>query len=293
MIATPNYYLVVDCGSTKADWRVFAPTETKKSLETIGFNPSIEKPETIKEIIEDLAAPKLREYAFQKIFFYGAGCVNASIQHFIKDLLAQIFKISPSQVLAAEDLLGAIRATGNTTGAIAAILGTGSNACYFEGDKILTQWGGHGYLLGDEGSGADIGKRLVKGLLEKKISQEIETELETYTQMPLLSLRQAIYAHPAPNRFLGNLAPFVNSMQKRPAIRKILLEAFDDFIKTTLLRFERCKEVPLYFIGSVAWYFKETLEETLQKYGLTLSHIIHKPIERLVEYHQNEIIGNK
>jgi N-acetylglucosamine kinase-like BadF-type ATPase len=289
----PNYYLVVDCGSTKADWQIFSPTKIEKSFETIGFNPSIEKPENIKEIIEDLTVPKLRDYVFQKIFFYGAGCANASIQHFIGLLLAQALGTPAPQIYVAEDLKGAIRATGNKTGAIAAILGTGSNACYFEGDTILNQWGGHGYLLGDEGSGADIGKRLVKGLLENRLPSEIKAELEAYTQMPLLSLRQAVYAHPAPNRFLGNLAPFVNSMQKHPAIREILLATFDDFIKTTLLHFERCNEVPIYFIGSVAWHFKEPLGEALQKYRLPLSHIIHKPVEKLVEYHQNEITGNR
>jgi glucosamine kinase len=289
----PAYYLVVDCGSTKADWRVFSLAKTQQSLETMGFNPSIEKPETIKEIIEDLAAPKLRDYIFEKIFFYGAGCVNTSIQHFIQGLLAEIFQTSPSRVLAAEDLLGAIRATENTSGAIAAILGTGSNACYFERDTILQQWGGHGYILGDEGSGADIGKRLVKGLLEKRLPPELEAELEAYTQMPLLSLRQAVYAHPAPNRFLANLAPFINAMQKKTAIRKILLQAFEDFIQNTLLRFERYKEVPLYFIGSIAWYFREPLKEALQKYGLTFSRIIHKPIEKLVEFHQNHELNYK
>ncbi|MCS6904761.1 MAG: hypothetical protein NZ576_05170 [Bacteroidia bacterium] len=289
-----NHYLVVDCGSTKADWRVFDTTQVVEGVGSVGFNPSIEKPEDIKEIIALRVVPKFQKYTLNQIFFYGAGCSSASIQHFMQILLHEIFQTPVSQIYVAEDLMGAVYATAEERAGIVAILSTGSNSCYFENGKIVEQWGGNGYLLGDEGSGADMGKRLLKGLLDKKFPSEIERELQNYTQLPLKELRQAVYAHKTPNRFLGSLSYFIFQLQTHPTIKQLIRNAFEDFLKTALLNYKQHAEVPTYFIGSIAWYFQAHLLEVLQEYNYPPPRkIIHKPIEELVAFHQKQFQMNR
>jgi N-acetylglucosamine kinase-like BadF-type ATPase len=200
-----------------------------------------------------------------------------------------------SRVTVEHDLLGAARASAGTRPGIVCILGTGSNSCLYDGTKLVEYRGGHGYLFGDDGSGADLGKRLMKALLDKRIPEEISRDFERFAGHPVIELKNRIYAAPKPNVYLASFVPFISQNIHQQPIREMVHRAMLEFIGSTVVQFPKYKSYDLYFIGGVAKEFQAILKPLCEEIGLKKPFLAGNPIEGLVKYHtqQLELLGAK
>ena len=243
--------IVVESGGTKSTW-VFDSANDRKSVESVGLHPqelSLDKEKTIKEIIES------QNLIGQSIYFYGAGCESNEAKVKITAFLEQ-FGLIVSQVQT--DIYAACLAhLGNQSG-IVGIIGTGAVAAQFDGEKVIQQTSGLGYILGDEGSGFDIGKRLLQGYFKKELPQEIAEAIESYFNHKSILHR----IHESDGRMcIAGLTRIVHQFRNYNSIKSILNSAFTEFCKTALNPMDR--DYPIHFIGSIAFYFQKELEESL------------------------------
>lgn len=274
--------LIAESGSTKTDWKWIGSGE---SFQTSGYNPYVQGMDSILKILGSELLPLLENQNPNAIYFYGSGFShpdfnNALQKWFLSHTTAGICEVE-------HDLLGAARAICLKSAGIAVILGTGSNSCLYDGQQIIDHKGGHGYLFGDEGSGADLGKRLVKAVLDKEFSASLSEEIlaRLQCQSPV-ELRNRIHGKPKPNVALAALAPLVLELASQPGIETIILNSFRDFCKTTLLRYPEIEKLPLGFTGSVSIYFQKFLIQVLEEFNLKPTLFVEKPIDRLALYHE-------
>jgi len=274
--------LIAESGSTKTDWKWI---DSGESFQTSGYNPYVQGMDSIIKILDSELLPLLENQNPNAIYFYGSGFShpdfnNALRKWFLSHTTAGICEVE-------HDLLGAARAICLNAAGIAVILGTGSNSCLYDGQQIIAHKGGHGYLFGDEGSGADLGKRLVKAVLDQEfppsLSEEILDRLQC--QSPV-ELRNRIHGKPKPNVSLAALAPLVLELASHPEIESLILNSFRAFCQTTLLRYPEIETVSPGFTGSIAIHFQQYLLRVLKEYGLNPSIFVDKPIDRLALYHE-------
>lgn len=275
--------LVADSGSTKAHWNLVDNNGALSHYETIGFNPLfIDTPGIIAELEKSLVA-QLPVEKISHVFFYGASCSSDERKAIVANALKQVFP--NSAVMVDHDMLAAARALCGDKPGIAAILGTGSNACYYDGNDITENIPALGYILGDEGSGAYIGRLLVRGFIYKTMPAElIEKFYETY-KLSKDDIFANVYSKPLPNRFLAQFTTFATHNIEHPYIATILEQAFDDFFTNHIIRYAKHIEVPVGFVGSVAYYHSDILKRVAEKYNVAVGTIIKEPINELTQYH--------
>lgn len=274
--------LIAESGSSKTDWK-WLPSG--KQFQTPGYNPYVQGMDNLLAALEKDLPPDTRNSQPKEIFFYGSGFSHPEFNEALRKWLRNWFQAESCAV--EHDLLGASRAICLDQPGIAVILGTGSNSCLYDGRSIVSTRGGHGYLFGDEGSGADLGKRLVKGILDQDFSPD-------FTQMVLnrlecghpVELRNRIHGKPRPNVALAALAPLVLESASYPEAEDIILESLRSFCHLTLLRYPEIQTLPIGFTGSIALYFKPWLERVLEEFSLKASIIVDRPVERLALYHE-------
>lgn len=276
--------LIADSGSTKTHWCVCENGEKMKHIFTKGINPFYQSVEEIKLEIESKLVPELKEFQINHIFFYGAGCsfadksamVGAALGAFFKDIVIEIYS----------DLLGAARALFGSGEGIACILGTGSNSCYYNGVEIIENVSPLGFILGDEGSGAVLGKILIADCLKNQLPQQLKDKLLKQFDLTPSIILEKVYKQPFPNRFLAKLSPFLLENIAEPAIFNIVYDSFDAFFIRNVMQYTlENKEVG--FVGSVAYYFKDCLEIVASERGIKIFKIEQSPMDGLVEYHRN------
>lgn len=273
--------LIADSGATKTDWWWGCNDNPECIIQTEGINPFHQGKEDVTHIITSQLLPQLPQpQACTHVFFYGAGCTPAKSEE-LKLILAPFFVNATIEV--ASDLLGAARSLCANSPGIACILGTGSNSCYYDGQKIIRNTPPLGYILGDEGSGAVLGKQFVadglKGLLPADL---FDSFLEEYGYT-LGTLLEQIYRKPLANRFLAGLTPYIYKHRTHEAIHRLLIDSFTGFIKRNLHAYPA--ELPVSFTGSIAWYFRNEVTESLILCGLKPGRIIQKPLDGLVTFH--------
>lgn len=217
-----------------------------------------------------------------KVFFYGAGTRGDAQNQMMNDIFQHLFP--SATVFIGYDLLAAARSTGRTEG-LACILGTGSSVCHHKNYEIEEIRGGLGYLFGDEGSGADLGRSLVKALLQNDLPAEVGKFLEEKEGMGLHDLKMAITRHPKPNVRMAALAPYLQEFLHVPEIFAMLSERFGQFLDTTVCRFPGYRQLPLDIIGSIGYYFSQAFSQACDARGITPGNYIKDPIEYLVTYH--------
>jgi glucosamine kinase len=274
--------LVADSGSTKTEWKIIKEGIPEKSKFTSGINPYfLSTEETLLLLKSELIL--LSGYSFRKIFFYGTGCNSEAKNNSVKEALKQFF--STDEIFIGSDLLGAARSLCQNKPGIACIMGTGSNSCYFDGSVIVSNVSPLGYILGDEGGGAVLGRKLVAGVLKKQVPQTvIDHFFETYKLTPA-EILENVYMKPFPNRFLGQFAKFIALNIDVPELQYIITSSFDDFIRRNILQYGEAKHLPIHFTGSIAFHFRQFLEELLLKYDLNRGIISQSPMENLIRYH--------
>lgn len=274
--------LVADSGSTKTEWRSLERNVEGKSHFSSGINPFFMNSDDIfHHLTEELK--DLREKEFNKIFFYGTGCNGEARFNTVRTALHRFF--NTKEINPASDLLGAARSLCQDKPGIACIMGTGSNSCYYDGKIIAANVAPLGYILGDEGGGAVLGRKLVSAVLKKQVPQyviDLFFEAHKITQAEIL---ENVYMKPFPNRFLGQFSRFIHANHDIPELRDIVTSSFEEFIKRNILQYPEAKYLPVHFTGSIAYYFREMLDESLRKYELSTGVITLSPMENLIKFH--------
>jgi N-acetylglucosamine kinase-like BadF-type ATPase len=277
--------LVADSGSTKTQWVLFRNDKKEAPFITSGINPFYQDTENIVDTIEKTL---LKNVIIQpdNIFFYGAGCANQK-QEIVMNAIKHIYPAS--EVFVGSDLLGAARSLCQDKSGIACILGTGSNSCFYDGKEIVAHVSPLGYILGDEGSGAVLGKTLISDILKNQLPEIVSQRFFDTYQLNVNSILDSAYKQPFPNRYLAQFAKFIGDNIEIPEVENIVLESFEEFITRNVLQYEQVKTTELYFTGSIAWYFQEQLIRTLEKFGLKAAKITKAPLDDLITYHNQHL----
>ena len=276
--------LIADSGSTKTDW---ALTGQSVQIHTQGINPFHQSRETVEGILCDELLPQLAQAGMKdsvsSVCFYGSG-VRPELESVMGDVLHKVFPKAET-VEAHSDMLGAARSVCFHNEGIASILGTGANSCLYDGERIVKNTLALGYILGDEGSGAVLGKRFLHDVYSGILSEEIKFCFERETGLSMPELINRVYRQPLANRFLASLSKFIHNHLDKPELSDLVRQNFVDFIHIHILPYGR-KDLPLSFVGSIAWHFRQQLAEAADAEGLSLGSILKSPIDGLVRYHQ-------
>lgn len=276
-------YLLADSGATKTDWFLFDKDGIQAKHRTGGINPMIQSEVEIRTGPLNDLSDLVGESKVREIFYYGAGLRTKDMVNTLEKLLGEFRPDTKAQVH--HDLLGAARATCGVKPGIACILGTGSNSCWFDGNDIIAEIGGNGYILGDEGSGADLGKTLIKKALDAELPKEYIDHLEAYAGKTILELRNEAYKSDRPNYFFAQFARYIGDNIEDSLFHGLVLARFTTFIGNTILKYSGYQEIPVHFIGSVSKVFEKELRIACEIFKLKLENIIQAPAEALVEYH--------
>jgi glucosamine kinase len=283
--------LVVDSGSTKSDWRVIGDCGST-AIATKGLNPIFVSADIIKEEVMREVVPQVATEEVTKIYFYGSGCWDDHLQGIISNALAAVFTNAAIEVK--HDLLGAARATCGHHPGISCIIGTGSNSCLYDGKEVVDNITNLGYLLGDEGSGTHLGKKLIAAYFYRELPEELSPLLDDYFPGGKQSILDKIYGPETPNVFLAAFTRFIHQHRKHPYLQHLVYESFSEFIDRHVRKYSGHLGLPIHFIGSIAYYFQDNLKLVLQERNMNVGTFIKKPIGALADYHlANEVINQK
>jgi glucosamine kinase len=275
--------LIADGGSTKTDWRLIKEGREYKQVQTPGFNPYLVGSDEIEEILWKELQPYIDNTAVSAVYYYGAGCSTPVKNMIVETAFEKIFP--NARIYVSHDLLAAAHALCGDEEGIAAILGTGSNSCYYDGKEIKDGIFSLGYFFGDEGSGAYLGKQLLTAYLHNELPADITQKLKDEYPISRESMLDAVYTKPAPSRFLASFSRFINTNREHPYIYNLITEAFRAFYKYQICCYTRHKDVPVHFVGSVAYHYKDILTTIGLELGIKTGKFIKAPIDGLVEYH--------
>lgn len=276
--------LIADSGSTKTQWCLVNEGEIKKQIFTKGINPFYQSESEIKSEIELALLPELLGEKIDRICFYGAGCSFPDKKMVVSNALGFLFRDVMIEVYS--DLLAAARSLFGVEKGIACILGTGSNSCYYDGVQIVENVSPLGFVLGDEGSGAVLGKTLVADCLKSQLPDELKVKfLEKYNLTPV-EILEAVYKKPFPNRFLAQFTPFLSENIANSSIYNIVYNGFLAFLKRNVMQYE-LEGLKIGVVGSVGYYMKDVLSKAALDSGLTVDFVVQSPMSGLIKYHQN------
>ena len=273
--------LIADSGSTKTDWALQSASGALVRFHTQGINPFHQDRAVIAGIFRQELLPQLDPEKVSRVCFYGSG-VRPELEPVMTSLLQETFP-QVEQVEAHSDLLGAAHALCGHNYGIASILGTGANSCLYDGRHIISNTPALGYILGDEGSGGVLGKLFLHELYKGVLSEKIHSEFEREYGLTMADVIQRVYCEPMPNRFLASLAPFIHRHLSDEAVRQIVIRNFRDFFRYNIRPYG-LSDIPVSFVGSIAFHFRGQLAEAAQAEGFRLGKILQSPIEGLVEY---------
>ena len=280
-----NMILIADGGSTKVDW--IALGDNKKEIfrtRTKGLNPAILTAEKLySRIIQNFEISQNKDKV-KEIYFYGAGCGTPESKARLKNVFKSIFV--KAIVVVKEDMLAAVYAASAGKEAIVCILGTGSNSCYYDGKKSHQNVASLGYILMDEASGNYFGKKLLIDYYYKKMPQSIYDNFQTSYDLSIDEVKKNLYQQEGANTYLGNFAEFMFKFKDTKYIHQLIKEGFSIFFEYRILPYNKPASIPIYFIGSIAYFFEPILKEVAKKNGLSIAGILRRPIDNLIAYHQ-------
>jgi N-acetylglucosamine kinase-like BadF-type ATPase len=281
--------LIADGGSTKADW-IAINSEKKEEfrVRTLGLNPAVVPGEELNNRIVNMFQLMNIKEEVSEIYFYGAGCGTPKPTAILKKILEAIFV--NAKVHVSEDMLAAVYAATGKEPAMVCILGTGSNSCYFDGEKMQMLVASLGYVLMDEASGNYFGKKLVVDYFYNRMPKAIASEFEKEFNLDADHIKKNIYQEANPNMYLASFAKFMFDFKEDKYIKRLIKKGFQEFFKYRVLPYNINSETSIYFIGSIAHYFRDTLEKVASKYNLKITDVIQRPIDNLLAYHKDNIV---
>ena len=274
--------LIADSGATKTDWCIGETLSDCRTIHTQGINPFHQSREHIGKVLEEELLPQIgKAEEISHIYFYGAGCTPEK-SLIVKDELLRLFKHAEIQV--ESDLLGAARSLCGKEPGIACILGTGSNSCEYDGEKIVSNISPLGYILGDEGSGAYLGKHIASDCLKMQAPEHIRNAFFKKTGLTPSEIIEKVYRQPQANRFLASLAPFLSEYRTDHYIYKLVTNCFSDFFSRNVMKYNY-QELKAHFTGSIAWHFQDEIKESAFIMNIRTGKFIQSPIHGLAKYH--------
>jgi glucosamine kinase len=274
--------LIADSGSTKTAWGlVDSNTKEASYIMTGGINPLYQQKHEIIQLLQQELTLGIGNNV--DIHFYGAGCISPHVNDIVISALNSVFP--GSSVTIETDMMAAARSLCQSNEGIACILGTGSNSCYYDGSNIVTNISPLGYVLGDEGSGAVLGKRFIGDLLKNQLPKSMTHRfLEQYDFTPA-QIVESVYKKPFPNRFLAQFTLFIHDHIYEPALKSLVKNCFNEFFNRNIRQYVQAERLPVHFTGSIAFIFKDLLMESAFECGFVTGTITKSPMEGLVRYH--------
>jgi N-acetylglucosamine kinase-like BadF-type ATPase len=278
--------LIADGGSTKADWIALDNDKNEVfRVRTLGLNPAVVNQNELRNRIVNMFQLMDVKEEVTEIHFYGAGCGTPKPSAILKSVLETVF--IHAKVNIEEDMLAAVYAASGNKPAIVCILGTGSNSCYFDGTSVHMKTVSLGYSVMDEASGNYFGKLLLREYFYGKMPKRIANKFEEEYNLDADVIKYHLYKQPNPNRYLASFAKFMFEFKEDKYIKKIIKRGFNEFFKYRILPFGKTTDTPIYFIGSIAFYFSEILEKVAKKNHLSIAGILQRPIDNLLDFHKN------
>lgn len=274
--------LIADSGSTKCEWCLIHDGKRRQVI-TQGISPYFLSGEQVKNLVIKELLPKIKGHLVEDVFFYGTGCKSPANRKMMKKALAQVFE--GAEIIVELDLMGAARALCGTGKGIVCILGTGSNSCYFNGKRIVTNSPGLGYVLGDEGSGAYLGKKVLQYYLYKTFDEDLNYRFNDRFKTDDAEILDHIYKQPLPNRYMASFAIFLADNRGHYMIENIIEDGINDFFFQHICKYRESWRLPIHFVGGVAHGFRDVVEELCNTYELEMGQVLKTPMEGLVKYH--------
>lgn len=278
--------LIADSGGSKIDWRIIEKDGSIGQANAPGFNPYYQPIEDLRKSVQEILVPRIKDDV-DKIYFYGAGVSSTKNQLTIKSAFLEFFP--QAQIEIGWDLLAAARALCGHEPGIACILGTGSNSCFYDGKNITANVANLGWILADEGSGSNIGKKFLVDYLREKMPASIAQAFHQRFPLTREEFLEKIYQQERPNAFLASFTRFIFQHLKEKYCYKLVYDSFAEFYENTVMKYENYKNLKVHFTGSVAFYFSDLLRQVANDKGITVKNILEAPIAGLTLYHQNEI----
>lgn len=278
--------LIADSGSTKTDWCLVDDNQESTIIKTKGTNPFFQSEDEIVTELQTALVPALPSTDIESVYFYGAGCTQEKLP-VLERALGRVLHIA-QRCEVATDMLAAARSLFGHQAGIACILGTGSNSCLYNGEQITHNVSPLGFMLGDEGSGAVLGKTLIGDILKAQLPERIIKDFNAQYHLTAAQIIEQVYRQPLPNRFLASFVPFLQQHLDEPSIYALVVENFRRFLCRNVKQYEGWDRLPIGFIGSVAYYFRHPLNDALELEGMTMGKIIQTPLDGLVTFHSHK-----
>lgn len=278
--------LLVDSGSTKADWialdnqgKIFFTTQS------LGLNPEVLSESEIIERLNDKFDIEHNKEKVDYLYFYGAGCGTERMQQFLANVFRAYFPNAEVKVY--EDTYAAVFATTpKGEEAIVCILGTGSNCSFYDGEVLHQKVQSLGYMCMDDCSGNRFGRHLLRAYYYNKMDDKLKKKFEKGFDLDVDNIKHHLYKEPNPNAFLAKFAKFLIKNKENPTCSVYIQSEMDDFVENYIKQYPNYQAVPVHFVGSIAFYLKEELEDKLTKHGIKIGNVLRRPIDRLIDYHR-------
>ena len=275
--------IIADSGSTKCSWAICDKNgQIVERCSTIGFNPYFIKSSQVLNHLQNSDLKEIKDNV-DEVYFYGAGCSSKKMNDIIEKPFVEFF--SNAQVNIHHDLDAACYSMYDGEPAITGILGTGSNSCLFDGEKIYENAPSLGFMLGDEASGNNFGKKLLCLYFNNVLDEDLKQKYEENYETDIAQINSNVYNNSRANVYLAKFFPFVSENKSHPQMHALIMKTLDEFFKLHICCFEDFKKVKVNFIGSVAFFLKDEIEKVAQKYNCEIGHIVKNPIDRLIKYH--------
>ncbi|MFN4234954.1 MAG: N-acetylglucosamine kinase [Bacteroidia bacterium] len=281
--------LIADSGSTKTDWRFIDSQKKIHQAHSQGINPYFVSSEEINQILLKELIPSLpKEIINEKIeiYFYGAGCSSVEKCNDVKSAIQKVFKYA--DIIVEHDLLAAARALCGHKEGLAAILGTGTNSCYYNGIEIIQNQPSLGFILGDEGSGAFLGKKLICDFLNEEMPIDIAERIRERFKLTKDEVLENVYKKPFPSRYLASFSKFIYQNLKHEYCNQLAIDSFRLFFDRHICKYPRKGELPLGIVGSVGFYYSNIIARIADEKGIPMGKILESPIAGLTLYHLGE-----
>ncbi len=281
--------IIADGGSTKCDWILLNDKgEVELKTRTKGLNPAVFKPETLKSRIEENEDLKKIIPKVTRVDFFGAGCGTPTPVKNLELILKDFFK--DAEINVEEDMVAAALAATTEPG-IVCILGTGSNSCFFDGEKVHMEIESLGYVLMDEASGNYFGKRLIRDYYYKFMSDDMSREFSKRYDLDADTIKRNVYKEDNPNTYLASFAEFIFTSEERNGyFYKLIYEGIEKFIERRVMCYKQAQNVPIHFIGSIAFFSEDIIRDVAKRYHLDIGNIIRRPIDGLIEHYKKNVL---
>ncbi len=281
--------LLADGGSTKCDWILLDDSgEILFKTRTEGLNPAVFNKSLLEERIHKNTELSTYKNKIDIVHFYGAGCGTVKPSEILKQIFLDFFV--NAVVVVKEDMVAAVYAATTKPG-IVCILGTGSNSCYFDGEKIHMNVNSLGYVLMDEASGNYFGKRLIRDFYYKRMPKELALKFENQFDLSADTIKENLYKKENPNTYLASFAEFIFTNERNDYFQTVITDGIREFFETRILSYPESRTVPIHFIGSIAHFSEDIIKSVANSYSLTIGNIVRRPIDGIIKYYRDEVIN--